>query len=651
MRLSAFVVCLFLLASCQDTGNSSGLPIDIHHETLEAGRIEEKIIADDLDHPICLLVLGDESLILLADGHIVNGSQIWPKLPGSPLCAVKESDRAGLCLCQLADGQLQLCRLQAGQIQSLGSIPGTTPATLALNDSSLFATSANSNQGSDVFALKIKATAIKAEKTTSSKLPIRSLIALPKLQFAWIEAIQDQPEVPISPEAPGQRLMLKKDAAEAQLMMTYNHTPVPALEGFGLGRSEARIFRPEGMERFHPSLKNSIFIAERTRNWIRSGLFAASSFEHQIFLPFLKFVRPRDIQIDRQGRLLVLEDDSQLGHLGGRLRAWTYRTGNRDPVIQLSLSAESGQPPLMLTADASGSTDKDGDPLSFSWKLDGKILPGEGRLPLLLADKGVHELELKVEDSHGGSATAKRRILVGIDPLSIFLVPDSSLRPDGCDRIQLISRGKVGEVTPGKAVAEIHFSGLDTPPQSRQISFESGRTFEAELNATEKDRSALIQIRSFENIKAEQLYCSAYSHPSRLEAEFASAGDGVKLVDHKGAKTVQRATGGSGWLVIDGVDLGGITKLKIRVASQGAGGAVSLRLGSPSGPGLGSFMVPAGQDEWKELEIPLHNNPSGRSQIWIFIVPDRNRSAILWLDWIAFLAENKEKDGKDPRHP
>ena len=651
MRLPVFAVFLTLLGSCQDTEPSARIPVGTHLDTLEAARLEEKLILDDLDHPICLVAVGVDSLILLHDGRIVNSSLNWPKLPGLPLCGVKESDRAGLCLCELADGTLQLLRLEAGQIQSLGAVPGKAPAALAFDGSSLLAASANSSGGSDLFSLKLESESIKAEKKTSSHVPIRSFISLPHHQLAWIEAVEDRPEVPVATEAPGQRLMLKTEGAEALQIMAYNHTPVPALKDFGLGRSEARIFRPEGLERLHPSLAGASLLTDRPRSWIRCGILSAKSFDHQIFLPFLKFVRPRDVQVDRQGRLLVLEDDSQLGHLGGRLRAWTYRNGNRDPVIQLSLSSESGQAPLMLTADATGSTDKDGDPLTFAWKLDGHVLPGEGRLPLLLADKGAHELELRVEDSHGGSATAKRRILVGIDPLSIFLVPDSSLRPEAYDRIELISRGKIGEVAPGKAVAEMKFSGLDRPPPPRTVSFELGRTFETALDSAEKARSAQIQIRSFENLKTPQLYCSAFSHPSRIEAEFAGAGDGIKLVDHNGARCVQRATGGTGWLVVDGVDLGGITKLKARIATQGAGGAVSLRLGSPSGPGLGAFIVPPGKDEWKEIDFELHNNPSGRSQIWILITPDRNRSSILWLDWISFLTETKDKDGKDPRHP
>ena len=651
MRLPVFAVFLTLLGSCQDTGRSDGRPADLRFASLEPARFEEQTLVEDLDHPVCLLAVDDDTLILLRDGRIANSKLNWPKLPGTPLAAVKENAHSGLCLCQLADDSLQLLRLEDGHVQVLGPLPGNAPAALAFDSKNLLAASANPGGGSDLIAIKLESTSLSTEKISSSTLPIRSLLALPDHRLAWIEAAEDRPDIPIGPDAPSQRLMLKKSGTEAQPLMAYNHTPVPALKDFGQGRSEARIFRPEGIERLHPALGGSLLIAERARSWIRCGNIAAVNFDHQVFLPFLKFTRPRDIQVDRLGRLLVLEDDSQLGHLGGRLRAWTYRNGNRDPVIQLSLSSESGPAPLMLTADATGSTDKDGDPLTFAWKLDGHVLPGEGRLPLLLADKGAHELELRVEDSHGGSAMAKRHILVGIDPLSIFLVPDSSLRPEAYDRIELISRGKIGEVAPGKAVAEMKFSGLDRPPPPRIVSFELGRTFETALDSAEKARSAQIQIRSFENLKTPQLYCSAFSHPSRIEAEFAGAGDGIKLVDYNGARCVQRATGGTGWLVVDGVDLGGITKLKARIATQGAGGAVSLRLGNPSGPGLGAFIVPAGKDEWKEIDFELHNNPSGRSQIWILITPDRNRSSILWLDWISFLTETKDKDGKDPRHP
>ena len=114
---------------------------------------------------------------------------------------------------------------------------------------------------------------------------------------------------------------------------------------------------------------------------------------------------------------------------GGQVRRVTF-TGsvNRAPTAVAFASPTFGPVPLLVTLDATGSSDPDGDPLTFDWSLgDGSVLTGMTSLTVThtYTPAGIYTATLTARDNRGGvSAPATVRIDAGnTPPVPVILSP------------------------------------------------------------------------------------------------------------------------------------------------------------------------------------------------------------------------------------
>ena len=111
---------------------------------------------------------------------------------------------------------------------------------------------------------------------------------------------------------------------------------------------------------------------------------------------------------------------------GGTIRRITYNT-NHNPVAVAKASPTSGAPPLTVAFDGSGSSDPDGNPLTYAWDLNGDGAYDDSTVPqpsYTYTTAGVHTASLKVTDSGSASATASITINVGnTAPTAIINTP------------------------------------------------------------------------------------------------------------------------------------------------------------------------------------------------------------------------------------
>ena len=99
-------------------------------------------------------------------------------------------------------------------------------------------------------------------------------------------------------------------------------------------------------------------------------------------------------------------------YANGQLVAGNEPGGGDSPQAEISASVQSGEAPLTVSFDASGSFDPNGDPLTYFWDFgDGETATGETALHTFQA-AGNYTVELIVEDNDGNTGSAEIGITV-----------------------------------------------------------------------------------------------------------------------------------------------------------------------------------------------------------------------------------------------
>jgi cytochrome c len=181
-------------------------------------------------------------------------------------------------------------------------------------------------------------------------------------------------------------------------------------------------------------MDRTVFIFEWSRNWIVSvKLDADSNIEKmERFMPNEKFIRPIDLQFDKNGSLYVIEYGETWGvNPDAKLVRVDYQAGNRTPQARVVQGEFAGKEPLKLAFSAEPSSDKDKEPLTFTWtkvnSADSSDRVGIGtgvQIEHTFDKPGVYNVEVKVMDPHGASTTAVVPVIVGNSiPIIEFISP------------------------------------------------------------------------------------------------------------------------------------------------------------------------------------------------------------------------------------
>ena len=124
-------------------------------------------------------------------------------------------------------------------------------------------------------------------------------------------------------------------------------------------------------------------------------------------LPSFVFDNPMDLEFGPDGALYVLEygdgffsenPDAQLARID-----YVGWTGNHTPVPQVSAAPTNGLVPLTVTFSSDGTTDYDGDRLSYAWDFDndGKVDSRVANPTFTFRENGLFNATLKVSDPGG----------------------------------------------------------------------------------------------------------------------------------------------------------------------------------------------------------------------------------------------------------
>jgi glucose/arabinose dehydrogenase len=144
--------------------------------------------------------------------------------------------------------------------------------------------------------------------------------------------------------------------------------------------------------------------------------------------------------VDPNSHPVDLEADPASGDLfyanfdGGQIRRIQYLGANNPPSAVATANPTSGPAPLTVQFNGSGSFDPDGDPLTYSWDLNGDGTYGDSTAvnpSFTYSTAGTYTVTLKVTDSHGASTvSAPLTITVGggnTPPTPVIDAPSASL--------------------------------------------------------------------------------------------------------------------------------------------------------------------------------------------------------------------------------
>lgn len=302
-----------------------------------------------------------------------------------------------------------------------------------------------------------------------------------------------------------------------------------------------------------------------------------------------------------------------------------YVVGIKGPRAVLDASVTSGDGPLAVEFDASGSSHPDDLGLSFAWDFEnsGTFTEGDAVESYTYAEDGQYQARVRVADTSGRVSLASVTITVGnTAPVVEIVSPVDGSFTDWGDEVAFeVKVTDPDETIDCSRVLWSYGLGHDnthTHPlftgsgctATIQISLEAGHgeteNIYAQIGASYTDLgTATAPALGGDDV--------VLLNPRALQAEHSDAKSGeTTVVDDESAAGFRYLSGlGEGeWIAYDPVELGGITGVELR--AKGAG-EVTLRWGDADGDVIGTFDVDSAA--WQEISVPLTVIPEGTGRI------------------------------------
>lgn len=302
-----------------------------------------------------------------------------------------------------------------------------------------------------------------------------------------------------------------------------------------------------------------------------------------------------------------------------------YVVGIKGPRAVLDASVTSGDGPLAVEFDASGSSHPDDLGLSYAWDFEnsGTFTEGDAVESYTYTEDGQYQARVRVTDTSGRVSLASVTITVGnTAPVVEIVSPVDGSFTDWGDEVAFeVKVTDPDETIDCSRVLWSYGLGHDnthTHPlftgsgctATIQISLEAGHgeteNIYAQIGASYTDLgTATAPALGGDDV--------VLLNPRALQAEHSDAKSGeTTVVDDESAAGFRYLSGlGEGeWIAYDPVELGGITGVELR--AKGAG-EVTLRWADPDGDVLGTFDVDSAA--WQEISVPLTVIPEGTGRI------------------------------------
>ncbi|MEU9881660.1 PQQ-dependent sugar dehydrogenase [Streptomyces phaeochromogenes] len=341
-----------------------------------------------------------------------------------------------------------------------------------------------------------------------------------------------------------------------------------------------------------------------------------------------------DMAFGPDGALYVL--DYGLAWFGGDENSALYRienaTDGHSPVAQAAADRTSGQAKLKVKFSSAGTTDADGDALTYSWDFGDGGKSTAANPTYTYKKNGTYTATLTAKDATGRTGSAGVRIVVGNTAPKVTL----QLPEDG----QLFS---FGDAVPFKVKVTDPEDGRSIDCAKVKVSFVLGHDSHGHPLTTANGCSGTIQTSADgghdEDANIFGVFDAEYTdnggggqealtthdqnvvQPRHRQAEHYGKSEGVtiqtKATAH-GGRTVGDINNRD-WISFEPYVLSNATKITARISSGGTGGKLEVRAGSPTGRLLGTATVPVtgGWENFQDVSANLRNAPRGTTTLYL----------------------------------
>ncbi|WP_157163022.1 PQQ-dependent sugar dehydrogenase [Actinoalloteichus spitiensis] len=411
----------------------------------------------------------------------------------------------------------------------------------------------------------------------------------------------------------------------------------------------------ESNTKFPESFDGAHFFYEYSRNFVADVRFDESG-EYESMTPFLEeldFNQPMDMEFGPEGSLYVLE------YGGGFFTPGTYAglyridhtQGVQSPAVELSVDQTSGEAPLPVSFDATGSTDPNGGDLTFAWDFEGDgVDDAEGPTARhTYTENGIYHAKLTATNTAGRETVQRVTITIGNNAPDIrFSTPPDGSMFDWEDQIAYrvevddVEDGSIGDGISCTEVTTQTALGHDTHAHP-QDNFQSCQgVFSPEAGSHSGDANLFWVARTSYSDRGSEGVGSTTSEqeiilqPKTKQAQHFSSAEGISVADREGAEGGQVVTeiDPGDWISYRPMNLFNIDGVNLRIATGDAEGAVELRVGAPDGELVATLPVPSGDGEFVDLDPVELTDPGGTHEL--FLVFTGAGSNLFDLDHISF---------------
>ncbi|WP_432019662.1 PQQ-dependent sugar dehydrogenase [Streptomyces sp. 1222.5] len=386
--------------------------------------------------------------------------------------------------------------------------------------------------------------------------------------------------------------------------------------------------------KFPEAFDGDFFAGEFGRRWIKRISSDADGKVQSIKDVPWSGTQVMDMAFGPDGALYVL--DYGTSWFGGDDNSGLFRienaTDGHSPVAQAAADRTTGQAPLKVAFSSAGTTDQDGDALTYSWDFGDGATSTAADPTHKYKKNGTYTATVTAKDTTGRTGSASVRVVVGNTAPRVTL----ELPQDG----QLFSFGdavpfkvKVTDPEDGKAVdcakVTVNFIlGHDTHGHPLTSAKGCSGTIQTSADGGHDEDANIFGVLDAQYTdgggggqEALTTHARSVLQPRHRQAEHFGDSSGVTVSARSsahGAKVVGDIHDGD-WISFTPYVLSDAKEITARIASGGAGGALEVRAGSATGTLLGKATVPAtgGPDTYQDVTAGLSRAPRGTTTLYL----------------------------------